>query len=89
MKEVLTHLIRASETARQMDAAMHDLGYTNNPYIDIFGEIADAVYYLLGEKKECFEDSATYWALNGDRLSEDDKLTILLEIYRKNRPARL
>ena len=89
MKEALLHLIRASEIARKMDATMNSLGYSNNPYADIFGELADGIYYLLGEKKEYFEDSATHWALNGDVLPEQDKVDILLEVYRKNRPARL
>ena len=69
MKEALLHLIRASEIARKMDATMNSLGYSNNPYADIFGELADWIYYLLGEKKEYFEESATYWALTRSILS--------------------
>jgi len=89
MDEVLKKMIRASEKARKIDAVLKPLGYSDNPFFDIFGDIADAVYSLVGEKKDNFEESATYWALTGDVLPEEDKLDILLEIYRKNRPARL
>ena len=88
MKEALLRMIRAADKALEMDKALSNHGYKENPYADIFGDIADAIYYLVGEKKNCFEDSVTYWVLHGDLLTEEDKLEILLEVYRKNRPAR-
>lgn len=88
MVEALIRMIRTADKLREMDTALCSLGYPNNPYADFFGEIADAIYCMVGEKKENFEDSATYWALHGDVLSEKDKLEILLNVYSKNRPAR-
>ena len=88
MDKTLRSLIRAAEKARKMDAVLNQMGYSNNPYIDIFGDIVDAVYNLVREPKDDIEKSATWWVMNADVMPEEDKLSILLEIYRKNRPAR-
>lgn len=84
------HMLAAAETAKAMDEQMLKLGYETNPYSDIFGHIADAVYHLIRENKQNFEDSVTYVAMNTESLSKEEKLILLFRQYEQNKkePAR-
>lgn len=59
MEKALTKLISAVKTAKKMDEAMREAGYENNPYFDIWGDIAEAVYALLDEHTDTFDSSVT------------------------------
>ena len=87
MRKALERMVRAAEKAKSMDEGLMAKGYSTNPYGDIFGEIADAIFYLLNEKTCRFEDSLTYIALNTDAITEESKVEILMMQYKKNQPA--
>ena len=87
MESTLFRMLRAAGIAKQMDDDLVKHGYSDSPYADIFGDIADAIYYLIGEQKNMFEDSLTYRMLHTDAITDECKVSLLMDEYRKNRPA--
>ena len=73
VKTVLEHLTTAGRKAYCLDREMHSLGYDNNPYFDIYGGIADAVYTILGEK--CDFDQSAASAFLSDQSTSDRQCT--------------
>ena len=63
-KQVLTHLIRAGRDAMHLEKTLENLGYKETPYFHLYGEICDAVYCLLGENTDAFDESETYAAMH-------------------------
>ena len=70
-KAVLTHLIRAGRDAIHLEQTLCGIGYKETPYFSLHGEIADAIYALLGEDVDEFEDSITYAALHDIYTSDE------------------
>ena len=87
MEQALLRMLRAAERTKQMDDDLVKRGYSDSPYADIFGDIADAIYYLIGENTDRFEDSMTYIMLHTDAVTDHCKVSLLMDAYRKNRPA--
>ncbi len=70
-ERVLTHLIKAGRDTLHLERTLNDLGYTETPFFSIHGDIADAIYHLLGEDTQTFEESETCAALH-DIYSSDE-----------------
>jgi len=87
ISKALAWIVRAASKAKKLDDGLIKHGYSTNPYGEIFECLSDAVYCLIGEQANRFEDSLTYIAFNADVLSEEHKISILLDEYKKNRPA--
>lgn len=88
MRNVLTKMVNAAMIAKNLDEGLLKNGYPSNPYGDIYGEIADAIYNLLEENTFRFEDSKTFIALNADSITDETKVEFLLIHYNnKNQPA--
>ena len=89
VKIILDHLVSAGRKAYKLDRKMHDIGYDHNPYFEIYGEIADAVYNILGER--CiFEESATAMAFANQHISDAQCADGLFTVYQhRNEPAEL
>ena len=64
--------------AKALCDAMDALGYENTPYHALFFNITDAIYDLLGERTETFEESCTYAALYPVGIPLEKRLRILL-----------
>lgn len=71
-KKILTHLIRAGRNAMSLENVLTSLGYKETPYFNLYGDISEAVYTLLGEKTESFEDSVTYAVMVDPLMSDAD-----------------
>lgn len=63
-KTVLTHLIKAGRDALHMEESLKKLGYAETPYYDLYGEISEAIYCILGENSDTFDQSTTYAAIH-------------------------
>lgn len=70
-KKVLTHLIRAARDAIHLERTLDDLGYKETPYYDLYGEISEAIYGIVGEDTEEFDESVTYNVLH-DQFTPDE-----------------
>ena len=70
-KKVLLHLIRAGRDAIHLEQTLNNIGYKETPFFNIYGEIADAVYEMLGEKTDSFDESMTYAAMHDIYTSDE------------------
>ena len=70
-KKILTHLIKAGRDALHLERTLKQLGYSDTPYFDLYGEICEAVYCLIGEDTQTFDESLTHAAMN-DIYSSDE-----------------
>lgn len=70
-KRVLTHLVKAGRDALHLEATLKSIGYEGTPYFDLYGEIADAVYEMLGEETETIDESITYAAMHDIYTSDE------------------
>lgn len=82
VKLALENLVIAGRKAYKLDREMHAIGYDNNPYFDIYGGIADAIYHILGEKCD-FEVSATATFLADQNTMDDQCADILFSVYKQ------
>lgn len=87
IRNALLWMVRAAEKAKALDKGLIQHGYSTNPYGEIFECVSDAVYHLTGEQAIRFEDSKTYILLHTDAITDQYKVSLLLDEYKKNRPA--
>ena len=81
LRDALGRLVLTARKAKKNDDALMQLGYQDTPYFDIYGQIADAIYSLVGEETRRFDESATYDAINNDRYTDRERLQVLEEAY--------
>ena len=70
-QKVLTHLVRAGRDALHIENILNGIGYKETPYFNLYGEIADAIYTMLGENVDSFDESVTHSTIN-DPLTSDE-----------------
>lgn len=70
-KCVLNHLVRASRDALHMEQTLKGLGYNETPYFHLYGEITEAIYCMLGESTETFDESVTSTTINNMYLTDE------------------
>ena len=83
IRNSLTPLVAAARKAHALNESMMELGYGNNPYQDIFGDTADAIWYLIGENEQTFTESVTYHALTDDDLTTEQRVDLLMKSYER------
>lgn len=84
MTNAFKKLLSSAEKAKHMDTELCRIGYSSNTYADIFDNIADAIYNMLGENTKTFESSFTYVLLNTNAITIDAKAKLLTERFKKN-----
>lgn len=87
MQNVKDALLREVDVCREMlklHDAMASCGYLENPYWDTFSTSADAIYKLIGEHTETFEESITYLVLTAPYLTNQRRAEMLYSEYQKN-----
>lgn len=80
-EKALGILVAAGRKAKQMDDAMNAMGYGQNPYFDLYGDIADAIYYIVGEEHTRFDESVTYKMLNNKTLTDTACTDMLIRTH--------
>ena len=83
VKRVLNDLVKAGIRARNLDQKMHDVGYINTPYADIYDGICDAVHTILGESGD-FQDSVTHAFFSDQTLTVQQCTDGLFSAYVQN-----
>ena len=83
-KEALTRMVKAGRLALDTDNGLRELGYSDTPFFEIYGDIADAVYFMLGENTGTFNESVTYCALASPGYTHDQRVSLLMQEYEKN-----
>jgi len=80
-KEAFLGLVRAARTAKKLDEELTNLGYAETPYAEIYSNIADAIYRLLNESTEKFEDSVTHTMLTAPLFDNERRAACLNYVY--------
>lgn len=70
-RNVLTHLIRAGRDALHLEQTLTELGYSETPYYNLYGEITDAIYGILDEDADTVEESRAYAAIHDPFMSDE------------------
>lgn len=83
-RSVLMKLVRIAMKTLTFAKMLHDFGYSDNPYYDIHGEVADTIYEMLGEQTNEFSKSITNLVLTSEIITDDQRVDILSYHYRKN-----
>ena len=84
VRDSLKRMVRVTLSAKQLHDAMNKLGYCYTPYFDIYAELIDAIYALIGEKTGTLEESVTYTALFSEGLSESERVDMLMTELERN-----
>ena len=84
VKNALYRLMKVAVTAKQKYDELLDIGFMSTPFFDMYGDSADAIYYLLGEQTQTFAESVTYDAINHDGLTMDERFSLIVDEYEKN-----
>ena len=71
-EKVFVHLVKAGRDAYHLEQKLNGLGYRETPYFNLYGEISEAMYHMLGEKTDSFEESITHAAVH-DMLTTDEE----------------
>lgn len=88
IKGALLHDVKAARNLYHLSEVSDAFGYQENPFYKNFGEIADSIYALIGEKTETFEESITYLALTTPHLTDERRASMLFSVYKKNFPNK-
>ena len=86
MKDALLRLVKAGLSTKKMQEAYLTVGLDDNRLFEIYGNILDAVYDLIGEHTNTFEESVTHLAMTAPILTDDRRAELLMIEYRKNHP---
>lgn len=85
--ETLNALEKIAETAckaKELSDALDAAGFPDSPYFDMYARLADALYGLLHEKTETFEESSAYRILNDDSLTKVERRVLIQATYIAN-----
>jgi hypothetical protein len=83
-KEAIAGLVKAWRTANHMNCESSLIGFDNTPYTEISGNISGAIYLMLGENTQTFDESFTYAALYGDAPDEECTNLLFAEFERRS-----
>lgn len=84
IKSALLGMVNAATLAKKMDKGMVELGYSETPYATLYADISDAIYQMIGEHTDRFEDSVTYTMLTAPYLDNERRAASLAYVYAKN-----
>lgn len=84
IRDALLRMIRTAMFLKKMSEAYTTLGLDNNPHHEAYGDMLDAIYYLIGEHMEEFDKSVTYLAATAPFLTDERRAELLLSEYIRN-----
>ena len=84
VRNALRSMLKTAVFAKKKDDELTDIGFADTPMFEVYGYAADAIYYLIGEHTQSFDESVTYDVLNHPGLTPDEMFNILAEEYEKN-----
>ena len=88
IKDALLRLVKAARGAKELQESYAKVNLDDNPAFNIYADIADGIYCLIGEHTEKFEDSTTYAALTAPGLQDDIRVRILMSAYNRMHPEQ-
>lgn len=80
-KEVMGKIVKSCRAA--MREARKNTSVTNNLFDEIYGDLLDGIYLMLGEKTNVLEDSISFTVINSTM--SDEECATVLEAVREAR----
>lgn len=87
IENALERLVKLARLEFEKSRLYERAGMTDDTYFDTFGDLADIIYFIIGEKIDPFEDSVTYRALHDDAIYNEHRVKMLMEEYQRNHPS--
>ena len=85
IEDALLRLVRSEKRLRRIVDAFDDAGFIeDSPISYTHSEIIDAIYVLIGDKSDEFDESETFLILNTSSLSEEREVALLMDVYKRN-----
>ena len=88
VKDALLRLVHAGLETKKMQEAYLTVGLDDNKLFDVYGSILDAIYNIVGEHTETFEESVTYISMTAPILTEERRWKMLVAEYAKRNPEQ-
>lgn len=89
VKDALLRMVRTALFLRKMAEAYSFIGLNDNPHHEAYGDIAEAIYSLVGEHVDEFNLSTTHVALTTPYLTDERRTELLWAEYSKNHPEHV
>ena len=86
IKDALLRMVRAARETEALQKQYLEVGLDDNPVFEIWGNIVDAVYALVGEHTETVEESVTWTVLKAPILSDERRAEMLYAEHLKHNP---
>lgn len=84
IKDAILRMVRAARQLKRLQEAYVDIGFNDAPVFQAYSEICDAIYHLIGEHVDAYENSVTNLVITTPMLTEDRRAEMLMAEYRKN-----
>jgi len=88
IRDALLRMVRAAMKAKKMQEHYLKIGIDDQPWFEIWGDILDGIYHLIGERTDPFEESATYMVMHAPILSDERRAKMLYAEYKKHSPEQ-
>lgn len=86
VQAVLSRLVKTARNTFFISEHMRTLGYDDNPYFSIYGNIVDVICEIIGDASDDVEDSVTYAVLHDTNLSDDQCVSRLRDVCQIHHP---
>ena len=86
IKNALLRMVTSAIATKKMADAYLTVGLDDNTLHKIYGDICDAIYYLIGERMEDFSKSVTCLAVTAPFLTDERRAELLWSEYVRNHP---
>lgn len=86
IRDAILRMVRSALSAKKMADAYLAIGWDDCKPHQIYGDLLDAIYSLIGETVDEFNLSITYVAMTAPFLSDERRTEILMTEYEKNHP---
>ena len=88
IRDALLRMVRAGTKVKKLQEAYLKAELNDNMLYDIYGDIADAISAITGEKAEEFQLSTTCLALTVPYLNDEQRVNVLMGEYKNNHPEQ-
>ena len=84
IRDAILRMVRSALSAKKMADAYLAIGWDDCKPHQIYGDLLDAIYSLIGETVDEFNLSITYVAMTAPFLSDERRVKLLMSEYEKN-----
>ena len=84
VRDALLRMVKSAKKLKRMADAFDAAGIGSETLFSCYGDVIDAIFHLIGEKTDTYENSWTCLVMNTGSLSDDRAVALLMNAYRKN-----